>query len=98
MDLDDGHSSLVSTSVLQFMGLVYHDEFKVLLCVCGKAIPADSATIHVEGHGLSLTRAQKSEFEGFMDRHDIVSYPSDICHPAPGGPPVEILKQIPDGF
>jgi len=83
---------------LQFMGLVYHDEFKVLLCVCGKAIQADRAVIHVEGHGLSLTRAQRAEFEEFMDHHDVASYPSDICHPTPGGPPVEILKQIPDGF
>jgi hypothetical protein len=96
--LDGSKSYLLTEPILDRMGLVYHMHFKAILCLCGKAVSPDSVFTHVEGHGVAVIRPDKNSFADFAGSHPCATGSSDIQHPAPGGPPVEILKQISNGF
>ena len=96
--LDGSVTYLLSDPILELMGVTYHGHFKVLLCLCGKALTSDSAITHVEGHGAVLSPKDKTKFSDFVMAHYCATGPSDIQHPSPKGPPVEILSQVTNGF
>src|SRR5262249_13306937 len=70
----------------------------ILCSVCRRAIPPVQAIKHVKTHGMILNDSTKLGFSRFLQEHPAASRTQEICHPGPGGAPVEILEQKADGF
>jgi hypothetical protein len=95
--LDGSVSYLKSNPIFDYMGLRYHTLFKVLICICGRAVMADSAYGHVKNHGVEMKLEQLREMHKVLDSLDLIMNARQLATPVNGGPPVELLTQVPRG-
>jgi hypothetical protein len=79
------------------MGLWRHTLFRVLICICGRAVLGDGAYGHVKNHGVELSLAQSRELGKILQELDLIKNYRELVTPVNGGPPVELLKQVSDG-
>jgi Orsellinic acid/F9775 biosynthesis cluster protein D len=95
--LDGSKSYLTTNDIFTFMGVRFHNHFKKLICLCGIAQLPSATVTHIHHHGIQLTKPQILAFGeivkelGITDNHEVTK-------PPPGGPPIELLDQVTDGF
>jgi hypothetical protein len=95
--IDGSQSYLESNPLFDSMGVRRHRLFRVLICICGRAVLGDGAYGHVTGHGVNLSLAQSRELRNIVDSMDLIKIHKELDTPVNGGPPVELLKQVADG-
>src|ERR1700727_3580853 len=95
--LDGARSYVTTNDTFDQMGLRYHTHFKILLCVNGCTVLPDHAITHVEGHGINVTPILRRSCLDHIDQLELIP-DRNISLPLPGGPPVEFLPLIEDGF
>jgi hypothetical protein len=95
--LAGGQSYLETNELFDIMGLRRHTLLRNLFCICGRALLVMNCFSHAKSHGIVLTTNQMLQFFDVIASMDLVKEMDEVPIPTNGGPPVELVKQVPNG-
>lgn len=94
--LDGSKSYLEAHPFLDMVKIQYHNHLHILICICGKGIHPAKVVSHATTHNITLSKNQQEELkEGIQT---LVLAGDEALNPPPGGPPVELLHLVEDGY